>query len=269
MADPAPINTHDSTKDTLEAITQYYPQLAAAYNAQVKPQAETQLGVAQEISPQYQKLLSDLYAQYGPQVAKIGSNIDTQNRTDAANADVNLLQNQGKQLAQAYREADQIANPETSAVRTQSASALGQLLNSVNLDNADPEAERLVNQENIRTGATSSPENATQTVSNALQFGQQRQGRINTLSNAISQATAFLQPSSSSSTFNPATAATGKSASTTGQSQFAGVTNPSDQAYQNGNNFMNSVSGFQSNVQNIAANRRDVVDRINEGFSAL
>lgn len=265
--DPPAPSAQESTDQTLGALIQRFPDLMKAYNAQVYPTAQAQLDSETKISPQYEQLMTDLYKQFAPQLAATGNQIDAASRTATANEDVNLLKNQGKELATGYNEIDRQLNPEYYATREKTANKLAELLGSVNLDDANPEAERLVNQENVRTGQLGNT-SSTNTVANALAFGNEKAKRTATLSSAINAATSFLTPSQNTQ-FNPLTAVTGKPASNTGLSNFGGVTQSGQEAYSAGSGLLNTIAGFQNNAANINANRRDVLDRVNGTLSSL
>lgn len=257
----------ESTAETMAALTQYLPGYMKVLNQEVLPQSLAELEAAQNISPKYQRLVTDLYKQFAPELAQTGSEVDRTTRLNTAKTDAEILAGSGKDLAKAYTEIDREQNPEYYDVRAKAASSLSDVLNSLNLSNPDPEAERLVAQESQRTGAASVPSNAS-TVANAMNFGSIKQGRISNLTNAINSASAFLQPASNAQ-FNPATAALNRPVSSAGTSQFGGITNPNQTAYNQGSNLMGTIAGFQSQANDINANRRDVLDRVNESVSAV
>src|SRR5439155_20956096 len=113
-------------------------------------------------------------------------------------------------------------NPEFYKTREQASDKLGELLSSINLGNANPEAERLVGQEAARTGNLATP-SATSTVSNALSFGNELQKRRNALGQALGTASGFLPASQSQFGQNVALNSIGRPASGTGSNLFAGL----------------------------------------------
>lgn len=264
--DKPPQSTTESTDQILQALTKNLPAYMQAMNQQVLPQGQAQLQSAQELSPQYNELLSKLYEQYAPRLAQTGAQVENINRTGAAQTDVNILKGPGGELVKQAQALDKTQNPEYYATRATAADKLGQLLGSINLNNANPEAERLVSQESARTGNLSTP-SATSTVSNALSFGNEQQKRRDALGQAISTASGFLQPAQSQ--FNPIVTALGRNSTNAGASQFAGVQNPSNQAYQSGGNLLNSATQLKTQENEIDANRRDWVDRINESIGSV
>lgn len=268
MSSPNAPSAGESTEQSLGAVIKYLPAFQELLNKNLKPTAEAEYGVAETVSPKYQKLMTDLYARYGPELARIGADVDRISRTEGARTDAALVEGPGRDLARAYDKTDRELNPEYYNIRSQAGSSLGQLLSGINIDDAGPEAERLINQENIRSGTAAAP-SATTTVGNALQFGNERIKRMGVLSNAIAQANQYM-PAAQNQGFNSATAILNRPTSNTGQAQFGGVQQGAgSSANATGQGLFNNVAGFQNNAAQINANRRDVLDRLNETTSSL
>lgn len=265
MGDDRAPSTQESTASIMQALTTYLPGYMNAVNAQVLPQAQTELRAAQSISPAYAELLDQLYTKYAPKMAQTGTEVERINRTGAAATDLEILQGKGGDLARESVKIDKELNPEFYATRSATADKLGQLLSAASFD-SDVEAERLINAENVRSGNVGNP-SATQTVSNALSFGNERNNRLNRLGQAISTATQFLQPAQGQ--FNPTVTALNRPSTNTGESRFGGVTNPSQQAYTQGSNMFNNISQVRMQQNDINANRRDGLDRFNETLSGI
>jgi hypothetical protein len=257
----------ESTHESLQAMQQNLPALMQLYRNEIAPIEQAKLGASQGVSEAYQQLLADIYKKTAPQLAQTGRDIDTANRLNNANIDAQILAGPGKQLAQSYSEIDKQLNPEYYKTREATSGKLQTLLNSINLDAPNIEAERLINQENVRSGNQGNA-SQTNTVANALQFGNENTKRQATLSNAINTATGFMQGSSNAQ-FNPATTILNRPTSNTGVSQFGGVQQAGDQAFNSGGGLLNAISGFQNNAMQINANRRDIMDRTNEGVTAV
>ena len=260
MGDRSAPSTQESTGDVLQAVNANFPALMQTYNDSVAPTSQAQLDASKSISPQYQELLTNLYKTYGPQVAQTGSDIDAQTRLATAKTDASILAGPGKDIADAYKSIDTELNPEYYATRSAASKSIGDLLKAGDISQPNVEAERLVNQENIRSGNIANP-NATNTVSNAIQFGNEGIKRQQNLASSIATATNFLSPSSNAQ-FNPATAALNKPTSNTGTSQFGGVTPAATQSYNSGQGLLSASTGLQQSAQDINANRRDVLDRL-------
>lgn len=266
MCDPAPPSTGESTDQILASFAQRLPQVMAAMNSQVGPQAQAQLTTAQNITPKYAELLNSTYADSAPKLANIGADVERINRTGAANTDLEILKGSGGQLVTEAQKLDRQLNPEFYKIREGASDKLGQLLGSIDLNNANPEAERLVNQENLRSGTSNIP-SSTNTVSNALQFGDQLQKRRDALGQALGVATNLLQPVQGQ--FNPVQTALNRPSQNTGVNQFAGVKDAGDQAYQSGNNFLNNVTSTRQQEVGGIMQQRGVIDMINQGFSSV
>lgn len=264
--DRAP-STQESTADVIKASTANMPAFMQAMIKELGPTERGKLAAAQDVSPAWAKLTSDLYRQFAPGMAQTGSEIDRANRLSAGRTDAEILGTSGRDLSRIYKEIDTELNPEYYATRKAGADSIASLLKSINLDDASPEAERLINQENIRTGNVGN-NSATNTVANALSFGSEMSGRRAQLSNAINTASAFLQPSSNSA-FNPATAALSRPTGNTGLSEFSGVTKAGGEAFGAGQGLLGQIGGIKQAEMGINANRRDTLDRINETMSSL
>lgn len=266
MGDDKAPPSQESTQDIIQALVRNLPAYMQVQNAQVGPQAQAQLDVAKNISPEYAKLNSDLYAQYAPQLANTATQVENINRTGAAKTDLDILRGSGGELATEAQRIDKILNPEFYNTRATTADKLGQLLGSIDLNDANPEAERLINQENTRSGNLGN-DSATSTVSNALSFGGELQKRRDSLGQALSIATQSLQPMQGQ--FNPVVTALGRNSTNAGQGQFTGVQNPSNQAYQSGSQVLNSATAMKQQENEINANRRDGLDRFNETLAGV
>ena len=257
---PAP-QLNESTSEIIQSLTKYLPAYMGVQNDQVLPQARAQLDATKAISPEYSALMADLYKKYAPEMAQTGVDVERINRTGAANTDLAIMQGSGGDLAREAQKIDKELSPEYYATRKLQADKLGQLLGSIDLNNANPEAERLVNQEAQRSGNVSNP-NATSTVSNALSFGGEMEKRRNSLANALNTATNFQQTAQSQ--FNPVVTALNRPSTNTGESRFTGVTAAGDQAYKSGSGMYAGLSSDQQAKEQINANRRDSLDRFNE-----
>lgn len=267
-SDPPAQAPGETTGQSISELAANLPALMQAYNGQVGATTAAQENASSAVSPQYEQLMSDLYKQFAPGLAATGSQIDNQTRTATANTDASLLAGPGANIATTTDAIDRANNPEYYTARAQAGSSLGQLLNSINLNNPNIEAERQINQENQRSGNTA-PNSATNTVSNALSFGDQNLKRVSALGSAIGTATNFLQSANNPVATNAATSELSKPPSQSGTSQFAGVTPAATQSYSSGSDLLNSISGFQNNAASIDSNRRDVLDRVNGTLNSL
>ena len=267
MADPKAPSAGKQTRAMMDALTLKLPAFMEVINSQEMPRALTELGVAQKISPEMRKLETELYQRFAPMLAQTGRDIDAENRKASSRTDAEILDTSGRDLARTYKQIDEELNPEFYKTRASAATSIDQLLKAINLDDPNIEAERLISQENARSG-NDSAESTISTTANALNFGAAKQGRMAALSNAINTATNFLQPSTNAQ-FNPATASLNRPTSNTGLSQFGGVSGSSGVAANLGNGMKDTVAGFQSQAADINANRRDILDKIHEGIGSI
>lgn len=267
MGDKQAPTANESTADIMQALTKFLPGYMEVANAQLLPQATAQLEAAQSISPAYQQLITDLYSQFAPQMAKAGAEVERINRTGAADTDLAILRGSGGELAKEGQRIDRILNPEYYASREAASAKLAELLGAIDIDAPNIEAERLVNQENVRSGNISGPSNATNTVSNALSFGNERMKRVNALGQAIGVATNLIPATVGQ--FNPINTALNRNSTNAGSNQFTGVTNPGNQSYDAASGMFNNITQLKMQQNDINANRRDILDRMNETTSSL
>ena len=261
MGDDAPKSGSGLTSDVIQNVMRNLPAYMETINSQMGPEARAKLATEKEISPQYQELLTSLYEKFSPRLAEAGAKNEAISRKGSADTDVDLLQGSGGRAVGELSRLDKETNPEYYKIRSAGADKLGELLGSINLNNANPEAERLVSQENQRSGNAAVP-SATGTVSNALSFGNEQQKRRDALGQAINTASGFLAPASG--TFNTANIALGKGPTNTGLTNFAGVQSPNSSAGGTASNLLNVGAGLTGQEQDIESQRRDVLDRMNE-----
>src|ERR1044071_1933013 len=141
------------------------PTVSGGISSTIPDLAKGELGGVSALSPGYNQLLANLFAQYGPQLAKTGSDIENISRKGAANTDLGILSGAGGLAARQGETLSRELNPEFYKTRAETSNKLSELLGSINLNNANPEAERLVSQEAERSGNLATP-SATGTVAN-------------------------------------------------------------------------------------------------------
>lgn len=260
-------STSNSARDLVASLENYLPRLNELYSQQILPMEQAQHDASAQMAPQQYQLLTDMLSQFGPQLAEAGSQMDGAVRRSTSQTDLDLLRGSGGQLV---READQLGrqiNPEFYNTRANASERANQLLGAVNLDNPNIEAERFINQENVRSG-NSSALGGINTVSNALKFGQSERDRMGALSNAINTATNFLTGSHSPGQMGPANVL-GQAGDNAGTAHFSGISSPTNMGVSMGQDFLGNLTGLRGQEMGINANRRDWIDRVNEGFSAI
>lgn len=259
MADPKPQSAAAGAGELQAILQRDFPGYMNLLNSQVLPQAQTELGAAKAVSPEYNELLTSLYEKYAPRLAKTGSEIETASRKAGAETDIDILRK--------MEATDRANNPEYYKTRAATSGKLGELLGSINLGAPNVEAERLVSQEAARTGNLVTP-SATSTVSNALSFGNELQKRRDALGRAIGAATSFLQPATSPFT-TAAASLTTRPGTNLGESRFTGITAPGQTAYGLGQGLLGTQAGLKQQEAELKAQRRDALDRFNETIGSL
>lgn len=223
----------------LGAVGQYLPSLGKIARSEIGPTEAARFASAQEISPQYAQLASDLYSKYMPQFQQ---------------ADIDILRNLGPELGASYRSAQESYDPSGTAATELSSKKLSELLGSIDLNKPSIEAERLISQEAARSGNLITP-SATGAVANALSFGKELQQRQNTLSNALNIANQFT--ATKGSQFNPVTQ---MAASNYGASQFPGVVQPGSEGYNTMANMFGTAAQTQSGLTQLGQARKTPLD---------
>jgi hypothetical protein len=235
---PAPTAT-ESMDSILKAYNSNLPKLLSTTSAQILPTEQAQLNAAQQITPQYNALVNG---------------IDRTNKMFNANTDVGVLAGPGAALAHTAQNLDKEVNPEFYKSRETVMKGYEDLLKSLNPANTNVAAERAVNAENVRSGNLGNT-NSTSTVSNAMKFGDEGLKRSAAFGSALQGMTGFMPTSKSTVDIY------GRPSQATVSNTGATNVGASTQAF--GTNTLNSITGLQSQANEINANRRDVVDRIN------
>ncbi len=265
--DPKAQAVGSSLNEIGQGMYKTLPVYAQMQRDQVMPDSLKDLQVSKRVSPAYAQLMQDLYSKYAPQLAQTGAKVDAISRTGAADTDLAIFQNQGSELGRSGEALNRELNPEWYKQRENLSGGLDQLLGSLNLDNANPEAERLVNQEMIRSGNIGSPTNATNTVSNALSFGNERQKRRDALGQAIQIGVSAIPSMISSYGTGLAANTANKAPTNTGLSQFTGIKDPTKTS--SAKDMLGAATGLQTTAMDINAQRRDWIDRTNEISDSL
>ena len=264
---PAPTAT-ESTAEMMKAYTQYLPELMRVTAQNIMPMEQALLQSRQAISPQQSQLEADLYKQFGPQFAQIGSEIARQNALAQAGTDAAVLAGPGKQVISSALEAQKLADPEYYKARELGLQGLENLFSSLpdagtGLSGAErEEVTRSLARDNIARGNTQP--GALSTVENAMKFGsagaarqQQKQAQV---AGAVGAAGGFMSPAQSKiDTFQMTT---GKPSMNYGDSRFSGPRETGDAAMSMGQGMWQGIGQSQSDAMNVNAKRRDTLDRI-------
>lgn len=253
----------DSTAETLRAYHAYLPGLMKKIGKQLVPFEQQRLAAAQATSPGYSALQTQLYRDNAPELAQISQDIDTSNRLAGAQADLSVLAGPGQGIVDKSMGLLRETDPEFFGVREKAGQNILGLLGG-GLSPAEEEAlSRRIAQENVGRGTLGVP-SAINTARDAMMFGDATHKRQ---MEALGAATSFLPVSRTG--FDPTQAALGRPSINTGDSKFTGVQQESGQAGSLGQNVFDTIAGFQGKAMDINAQKRDWMDRVNEGVGSI
>jgi hypothetical protein len=263
MDDDAAPDVGKSTRESVAATVENLPAYLRALGDWMPYLENSKLGVAKSTSPQYAKLQAGLFEKYGPKLADTAQKIDASNKLSGAQSDLDVLKGPGQGIVDASTEMLRKTDPEFFKVREAASGNVLDLLKG-GLTPAEEEAiNRRILQDDVGKGLLGVP-SATRTVSNAMQFGNAARNRQ---MQGVAAASSFLPVSRTN--FDPTQIALGRPSINTGDSKFMGVQQPSSDTVNSGNNFFNQVSGFKNTQMGIDAQRRDWMDRVNEGVGSI
>ena len=253
----------ESTDAMLAAYTKGLPGLMQVTNEQILPNELAQLASAQATSPQLAALQAQIYGTSGRELNRIGNSIADENAMSAAQRDANIMSGPGAALIEAANQAQRKIDPEYYKLREQSAAGISQMFNPMTGGETES-ITRSLNRQNVNNGNFNVP-SMTNVVGNAQTFGNASRDR---LGQAIGMATGAMPGMRSG--VDVFQQATGKpSFANTGNQVFQGVQQgQGQQAMGMANGFLGQAGENQRLSQNLNANRRDSLDRVNETMSA-
>jgi hypothetical protein len=230
----------------------------------------------EQISPREQQLNADLYAKFGPQFAKTGSDIARQNAQAQAETDLGIVSGTGRQLVREAMKTQKEADPEAYRARELALQNLEQLQGSLTDPNAglsgaeQAEIDRSLARENFARGTGATP-TATSTVSNALAFGQageaRKQQRQSAIANAAQLATGAVQPLSSRiDTFQ---LTTGRPSINQGEQRTGGAREVGQESNAMGMNLFGNASQMRQQENQINAQRKTALDSFSQVMGSL
>jgi hypothetical protein len=253
----------ESTEAASRAYARYLPSIMGTIGSLTPYMSQQQLLASQATSPAYAKMQANLYRQYGPHLAETAQRIDATNKMSGANADLNVLRGPGKDSVAAVTDIMRETDPEFFKVREAAGNNVMSLL-SGGLTPAEEEAiSRRLLADDVNRGVSGVP-SQTRTVSNAMQFGEAARNRQ---LQGVAAANSFLPASRTG--LDVTQVALGRPSINTGDSKFQGVQQADNTAANIGNNFFNQVAGFQTTGMGINAEKRDWMDRLNEGVGSI
>jgi len=244
------------TGKTAAAFSAFLPQILAAVNSSKVPSAQADLEASKAISDPLAALQTELYSKYAPQLAGTWDTINRNTQLSQAATERDVVSGAGRQTLNAAVANDQSANPEFYANRAAGSNALLQALSQAQRDSEGAlspteieQMNRFLAQQGAARGTGNSPSN-TETINNALQFGELGQKRKQ---QGFANLSAAIQ---SAANFNPTTKsnldtfgiASGRPVENAGLSQFTGVQSANNAA-DTANSFLNNTFGLRNTIE--------------------
>ena len=273
--DPPAPSTQESMAEVMKAyrenlVPMIQQQIAAA--RQYEPEMQR---LREEISPREQALNADLYARFGPQFAKTGSEIARQNAQAQAETDLGIVRGTGRDLVREAMQTQKEADPEAYRARELALASLEKLQGSLLDPNAGlgggerAEIERSLARENFARGTGATP-TATSTVANAMAFGQageaRRAQRQSAIAGAAQLAAGAVQPLSSRvDTFQ---LTTGRPSVNTGEQRSGAAREVGQESNAMGMNLFGNTAQMRQQQNQINASRRSALDQFTQGIGA-
>ncbi len=238
------------------ALATYLPDYASKLSAANKTVETNLLNLKKQLMPEEQDLYTNLYAKYAPEYAKTAQELE-----DISSAgELSRLQGSG---GQAYQLAEQMArqsDPEYYKTRELVANKLAELVNSPLSRNESESIARGLN----RTNTNEAPSNLS-TISNAMNFGSAARDRLGQALNFAIKATPSFRTTDAGNIFNTAS---GRGRNTNQQQQSFG-TSIGTTGLDLGQNYTNNLFGLKNTEMSNNANRRSVVDYMNQSIGAF
>ena len=273
-------NVIPNTSESMESVMK-------AYRENLIPMIQNQISAAQsyepamqtlreQISPREQQLNADLYAKYGPQFAKTGSDIARQNAEAQAATDLGIVSGTGRDLVREAMKTQKEADPEAYRARELALANLEQLQGSLTDPNAGlsgaerAEIDRSLARENFARGTGATP-TATSTVSNAMAFGQageaRKAQRQSAIANAAQLAAGAVQPLSSRiDTFQ---LTTGRPSINQGEARTGGAREVGQESNAMGMNLFGNASQMRQQENQLNAQRKTGLDQFTQVMGSL
>jgi hypothetical protein len=272
--DPPAPTASETTAAQLQAFTEYLPGLFQVLRPEQALSEQANVDLQRGIQPQLADLNLELLQKYGPEYNKVGADLARENQQLQAANDLSILQGTGRDVVTAAAEAQRLADPEYYAAREATNKKYIDLINSYDPTGLSPteaaNIERLTNRSNTRSG-TAGLGSPTSAIANAFAFDDKLQQKKQNLSNVLSQYQG-LQAGNRSGV-DAGSLTTGKPFVTAfNQNQFQPVQafgNASSQTSGTANNFLAQTGENARQTNDINAQRRDTLDRVNETQQAV
>jgi hypothetical protein len=269
-----------NTQESMESVMKAYreniiPMIQQQVQAARQYEPEMQR-LREEISPREQALNARLYEQFGPEFARIGSDIARQNAQAQAETDLGIVSGTGRDLVREAMKTQREADPEAYRARELALANLEQLQGSLTDPNAGlsgaerAEIDRSMARENFARGTGATP-TATSTVSNAMAFGQageaRKAQRQSAIANAAQLAAGAVQPLSSRiDTFQ---LTTGRPSVNQGEARTGGAREVGQESNAMGMNLFGNASQMRQQENQLNAQRKTGLDQFTQVMGSL
>lgn len=250
--------------DVLKAMEKNFPGAIRAISGEQMNVAKTQADVDAAVSPIYAQSNMDLYKKYGPEMNRIGSEIDSQNQRAASQTEVGIAKDYGSQLTKLADELQRGLDPEFYKNRASIGKGNEKLLASIDPTKLTGSEIAELESSIARTGGFANPNDSMRTVSNAMQFGSagnaKKQGFAQILNSVASTLPALRSGISGFevATRRALTPNSGDARTATTQ------TNTGQNAWATGNNMMAQATQLQAIK---AQKSKDFMDKLQQGVN--
>lgn len=249
----------ESMGSVLNAYSQYLPGLLQTTSAQLPGIAQNQFNATAASQPLYNALNLQQAQNYAVPLAQVGQDVTRSNALAGGETNYQQITGSGGQAALAANALARISNPEYYSTLNNATRQSNNLLNSINLGGLSggeqSAVERSLARDQIGSGNLGL-NNATNTVSNAMNFGGAFNSKLGTLGQALGSSNQTANTAQNTG-FNPVNIALGQPNASTmgnfGTGTFSN-TNASTQNNAAGNafNFGSSMLGGMQGANNAA-----------------
>lgn len=271
---PAP-TPQETTAAQLQAFIQYLPELTRVVSEQILPSEQAKLAATKEIAPQVAELQNDLFNQYGVPLAETAGRIEGAGVRGRAEAEADILGGGiGEDIIRASVALQGLLDPEFVAGREAVGRGIAKNVEALgygDLTGSEVAAmERAINRGNVARGINDTPTPGS-TLRAASEFGNASTQKKLALSQALTGASQGLQSLRFGVDPTQATLGRPSQSANLANTQFAGIQQPQigSSALALGQSFLSETGATARQANDINANTRDWIDRVNEGFSAV
>lgn len=262
MADTPPPNADESTSDMLQALRTYGPEAIRALSQTGPDVARITQNISDEIAPRQAALETRLYKEFGPELNRIGSDINRQNQLAASETEGEIARGPGAGLVTQADLLQKQLDPEYYSNRAIIGKAVESLFGSMSPTTLTPtEMEQINRGISARSGQV--PESALSTIRNAQTFGDKIQQKQSNFGNAIAAASSALPGlRSGMSGFEIATRRplyTNTGDSRLSNPQGANPTSAMEQNFGFANNILSNIGANQRTSIN---KQKDIYDKV-------